>query len=438
MKFPKGLTEGLKEGIIAEELADAVLLKLTTEGNALKTAYGQPKDYETLEAQLKSFYDQKDQKEKLKKAEEGVKLLEKKKLILSNLEPVCIHRATSKYESSAWDYGCPGFLDALAKGLCEGTITGSRSLFEPTKYYPYEEVTIEDINKPIEFVYYLFYRVGLHGYHIPISADEVSTYNLPVYDYADLNLDDKSLVPVCPDKICADVLDLIGSGEYELRAACMDPSQMDRLRKEAAALTPVSVDRKRNIGIGLSIVRKHFWGVITGFGNDIIADSTCDSSPVLTEEQKRGWDCLRSDLDKRIQGECEKAVEEVNRFFGWTDSPRRIWLHNEAMVMLEILQKIEVSSHNMEALTNALEEAVWDAHTNPKIHVQTMKELLELTYSKGVIPYGCAYRLSIVYCEKRLQEVKDALGIPVLEEKLKALIADLEDQYPESKKFRKD
>ena len=273
MRFPKDWKDGLKEGIITEELADAVLLKLTTEGNALKTAYGQPKDYETLEAQLKSFYDQKDQKEKLKKAEEGIKLLEKKKLILSNLEPVCIHRATSKYESSAWDYGCPDFLDALAKGLCEGTITGSRSLFEPTKYFPYEEVTIEDINKPIEFVFYLFYRVGLHGYHIPISADEVSTYNLPVYDYADLNLDDKSIVPICPDKICADVLELIGSGEYELRAACMDPSQMDCFRKEAATLTPVFADRKRNIGIGLNIMRKHFWGEITGIGDDIIADS---------------------------------------------------------------------------------------------------------------------------------------------------------------------
>ena len=57
---------------------------------------------------------------------------------------------------------------------------------------------------------------------------------------------------------------------------------------------------------------------------------------------------------------------------------------------------------------------------------------------KGVILYGCAYRLSIAYCEKRLQEVKETLGIPVLEEKLKALIVDLEDQYPESKKFRMD
>ena len=438
MKFPKKLKEGLKEGIITEELADAVLLKLTTEGNALKTAYGLPKDYETLEAKLKFCQDTKGQKEKLKKAEEGAKFLEKKKLILSKLEPVCIHRAASKYESSAWDYGCPGFLDVLAKGLCEGTITGSRSLFETTKYFPYEEVTIEDINKPIEFVYYLFYRVGLHGYHIPISADEVSTYNLPVYDYADLDLDDGSVVPVCPDKICADVLELIDSGEDELRAACMDPSQMDRFRKEAAALTPVSADRKRNIGIGLSIVRKHFWGEITGFGNDIIADSICDSSPVLTEEQKREWDCLRSDLDKRIQGECEKAVEEVNQFFTWTDSPRRIWLHNEAMIMLTILRNIEVSSHNMEALTDALEEAVWDAHTNPKLYVQTMKELVELTYSKGVLPYGCAYRLSNAYCEKRLQEVKNALGIPALEEKIEALIADLEEQYPESKKFRRD
>ena len=48
------------------------------------------------------------------------------------------------------------------------------------------------------------------------------------------------------------------------------------------------------------------------------------------------------------------------------------------------------------------------------------------------------YRLSIAYCEKRLQEVKETLGILELEKKLKTLIADLADQYPESKKLRMD
>ena len=48
------------------------------------------------------------------------------------------------------------------------------------------------------------------------------------------------------------------------------------------------------------------------------------------------------------------------------------------------------------------------------------------------------FRSSIAYCEKRLQEVKETLGILELEKKLKTLIADLEDQYPESKKFRMD
>lgn len=155
---------------------------------------------------------------------------EKKDKLLTLAEPVCIHREHNMSNTKRYFDDEENFFDNLTHCLCAGLIVGDGEYVvcdgervtcggdpaepgEKTGRY-FDAISMDEE----DYAYYLYYLVGMHGFHHPIERADVegyvSRYRIPVVDISTINSMPHDEADLAPMEFVDSVLQLIDSGTY--------------------------------------------------------------------------------------------------------------------------------------------------------------------------------------------------------------------------------
>lgn len=164
MVTPKSFSDNLKNNIITTSMLEAALFSVNKRA----------KNHRNAERECRYSYYYKNAISAESKKEEMYK---KKELLLSVLQPICIHKEFAGYEKvRVYDYE-RDYKKKYFYHFLHGTIVWENSYMD---WNLDEEVSFFDYIIPEHpmYRYYLYYVVGNHTFHFPI--EKLENYNLPI------------------------------------------------------------------------------------------------------------------------------------------------------------------------------------------------------------------------------------------------------------------
>ena len=198
MKTPKEYAQNLKMGIITDEMLSECLYSVNKRAKNCR-------DRERYYRRFK--YDMYNNADLYYKKKQYYYL--QKDIMLSILEPDCIHKETVQTKERIYSYE-PEYYEYEASG----------NYFHSGEYWDNEEkdyVRFVDVYIPID-KYYLFYDLGVHTFHSPIYYEEITKYpSLQIIDIGTLctvGQDTKSLISA---QFVNKVIDVITSGNFKMK-----------------------------------------------------------------------------------------------------------------------------------------------------------------------------------------------------------------------------
>ena len=202
MTTPKEYAHHLKDGEITEEMLSDCLFSVNKRA---KNYRDKQREYRNRRINNRYYYDKygNERKNQQKKEE----MYNKKELLLSILKPICIHKEPCKKRIRVYDYEPEYDLEMD----CDA-ITNIGSYLD---YLSDDEVMFYD--KEVDsYNYYLYYELGTHSFHTPISNDDVEKSDINVVTISELNTCGDEIKELISMQFVDKILNLIASGNYKL------------------------------------------------------------------------------------------------------------------------------------------------------------------------------------------------------------------------------
>lgn len=207
MKTPKEYTKSINQGILTKQI---LLDCLYSSNKRAKNYRDKEREYRNYYRNNRYAYDKYDNEEKMRNKKE--EYYKQKGILLSVLNPICIHKEHIGYERiRIYDYE-----KEYKKNI--------KNFVWKNCFWSYEyerEVYFGDIeNKehPI-YHYYLFYDVGAeHTFHTPIEETELSKYkDLKIVNIDRLNTYGHDIDSLISNQFVKKVINLIKTNNYEYK-----------------------------------------------------------------------------------------------------------------------------------------------------------------------------------------------------------------------------
>lgn len=211
MRTPKEYNENIKKNVITKDMLLDCLWSVNKRAKNYRDKEREYREYcKNARYYNRYFHDKYHNEEKSRYKKE--EYYEKKGIILSVIEPICIHKERYGYKRERiYDY-------SEKYDLYE-----RRNAFVWENCYYDEDyertVWFGDIEKKDEplYHYYLFYDIGGgHTFHTPIQENDLVNYNLPIIDIQKLETEGHDISDLLSCQFVDKVIKLIQSGEYQL------------------------------------------------------------------------------------------------------------------------------------------------------------------------------------------------------------------------------
>ncbi len=210
MKTPAAYTKNLQNHIITKQM---LLDCLYSSNKRAKNWRDKEREYRDKYRNNRYLYDKYDSEERAREQKESY--YRQKEVMLSVLEPVCIHRekVVNQRRRRIYDYE-EEYFECLNAGLF---------IYE-NGYYDSEEHEYIEFGDILEEItnthYYLFYDIGgNHTFHTPINEGEVEMHNLPIVDIEKLNTSGDDIADLVSNQFVTKVVKLIIDDDFEYVAA---------------------------------------------------------------------------------------------------------------------------------------------------------------------------------------------------------------------------
>ena len=191
------------------------------------------REYRYIRQRNRFYYDRYGNEDRTRAKKEDY--YRKKEILLTVLDPVCIHKELYGYERRRiYDYE-KEYNKYLGQFVWENC------------YYDYDEDReiwfgdIELTDHP-QYHYYLFYDVGAehcHTFHTPIDEKDVKQYELPVIEIDQLQTEGHEITDLVSNQFVEKVVALIQSGTFTYQPSSSDSSKVDKKdQQKTTELTP--------------------------------------------------------------------------------------------------------------------------------------------------------------------------------------------------------
>lgn len=212
MKTPKEYTNNLKNNIITKEM---LLTCLYSSNKRAKNYRDKERQYREYRKFNRYFYDKYDNEGKMKEKKE--EYYKQKEILLSIINPICIHKELYGYEKERiYDYE-KRYKKYLKKGLFvwENCFWNSEIGCEIW----FGDIELKD--SPL-YHYYYFYDLGMeYTFHSPIDEDELETIisekRLKIVEIDQLNTEGKEITNLISNQFVIKVIKLIQTKNYTLK-----------------------------------------------------------------------------------------------------------------------------------------------------------------------------------------------------------------------------
>lgn len=206
MRTPKEYSENLKRKVITVEmLADCIF----SSNKRAKNWRDKQREYTSRRVHSQHFHDRYNNEGKAKAEKE--KYYRQKDLLISILEPVSIHRVQRGYERRRiYDYE-----KEYHKYKKQGLFVWENRFYDHEFGFTVSFGDIELKDKPY-YEYFLFYELGSHSFHIPISEKDLEKYNLPIVNLNELETFGLTTDILLSTQFVTKVVRLITKNDYRL------------------------------------------------------------------------------------------------------------------------------------------------------------------------------------------------------------------------------
>ena len=205
MKTPLEYTKNLKNHIITPQM---LLDCLYSSNKRAKNWRDKEQEYREFYRSSRYSYDKYDNEAKAR--EKKLKYYKQKEIMLSVLQPVCIHRECIGYERHRiYDYE-KDYIKYKNEFVWENRFWSD----ELNRFVYFGDIELRENPK---YHYYLFYSIGsdlAHTFHTPISEDDVKKYNLDIVDIDTLYTEGHDIHDLISNQFVTKVVTLIESGNY--------------------------------------------------------------------------------------------------------------------------------------------------------------------------------------------------------------------------------
>jgi hypothetical protein len=202
MNTPKAYKEQLKNKIITAEMLCECAFSMNKRAKNHRNKESRAREYFEMNRYVKDKYNTVEREQNKKK-----EYYEKKELLLSIVNPDCIHKEIQDRVKKIYDYE-PDY---------ENYINDYEVLHENC-FYNYEkkrDVWFAKVVIPTP-KYYLFYDLGTHSFHVPIDEKKLEKYpDLEVKNIENLVTVGKNIEELISVQFVDKVIAVIKSGQYK-------------------------------------------------------------------------------------------------------------------------------------------------------------------------------------------------------------------------------
>lgn len=222
MRTPSEYAKNLNNGIITESMLDDALWSVNKRA---KNHRDNKRRYREMERDRRSYnryyYDKYSNAEKAEQKEK--QMYARKEQLLSLVEPDCIHQELGSFpRTRIYEYE-DDYDTILFRELFLGTVVWFNSYWNYIMNCEVFFFDYEDLSKPA-YRSYLFYQVGSHSYHSPISDNEVIKSNLPKIRIDSLKTEGHEIADLLSVQFVDKMIDLIKAGHYEYTGSTRTPA----------------------------------------------------------------------------------------------------------------------------------------------------------------------------------------------------------------------
>ena len=209
-KTPKEYTENIKKGIITKNMLKDCLFSVNKRAKNYRDKEREYRQYnKNMHSWNRYYYDKYDNEGQARAKKE--EYYEQKEIMLSILNPVCIHKEKLGYvKERIYDY--------QDKYSFRNTYKKNNKILWENCYYDDDldrEVYFFDINsEKIKYNYYLFYELEDHSFHTPITEEETKNYNLKIYTINHLQTEGHDISDLISCQFCKKLIELIQTNNY--------------------------------------------------------------------------------------------------------------------------------------------------------------------------------------------------------------------------------
>lgn len=164
MRTPKEYSDNLKQGIVTKEMLVDCLYSVNKRA---KNARDKARE---LRKKMRNYYffDRYNSVEQYEAKRDSY--YQMKEILLSKFKPTCIHKELQGYERiRIYDYEGRKYTKALKRAVW------INSYFDHEYYRRVYFCDVEKKNAP-KYAYYLYYDLGDHSFHTPITPEQLSNY----------------------------------------------------------------------------------------------------------------------------------------------------------------------------------------------------------------------------------------------------------------------
>ena len=202
MHTPQEYIDNLKNGIITQPMLE----------DALYSVNKRAKNYRDSKRTSCSVY----RDDYLSSEKKETEMYARKKILLSILKPVCIHKELVGYKKDRiYEYN-NDYKEIFIANAVKNNIVWENSYVDGSSGRSIEFFDIYKRNQPA-YNYYLFYMTGNHSFHTPIQVEDIKKYNLPVYEIGTLKTYGKDTNELLSIQFVDQIIDLIKTGNFSYR-----------------------------------------------------------------------------------------------------------------------------------------------------------------------------------------------------------------------------
>jgi hypothetical protein len=291
MKTPAEYTKNLKDGIVTTEMMR----------DALYSVNKRAKNHRDREREYRHAYGKYALRNEEKSREEKLAMYGWKELLLSFLEPVCIHREFGGFERvRVYDYE-ESFEALYLEMYLKDRIVWSNSYYD---WDTMQEVWFFDYETDeSRYRYYLYYICADHTFHTPIDEAEVTRYALDVKDIGTLETYGREIGTLLSMQFVKKLAEALESGAASYQKTLPDapPEYADPVLPNPHLSGPILEERiynmvKRN---GERIERMLFAQTEVPFdGKELRADAVIDQKK---KRKKEAFSSPNVTLDPKVK-----------------------------------------------------------------------------------------------------------------------------------------